>query len=199
MKLSRRSAGLIVAALLGGSGVVFAQEVRRALPLNEPPVPRALPVDEGTPALEERPSTPEQPSDTRQLEVRQRPVQPKNVRPRHPGYEKYLSDYPGAPGRGNAYFGLGESYRQLGKKIPLGPTSRKCLRIFRTANSRGRQRMHSQSLLFRRRISPLRSLFSTKPRRSRKTLRLPFRQNISRPVALKTPSEWMTRSCFIWR
>ena len=55
MKLSRRSAGLILAALLGGGGVASAQEVRRALPLNEPPVPRALPVDEGTPALEERP------------------------------------------------------------------------------------------------------------------------------------------------
>ena len=68
MKLSRRSAGLIVAALLGESGIVLAQEVRRAQPFNEPPVPRALPVEEGTPLPEERPSTPEQPSDTRQLE-----------------------------------------------------------------------------------------------------------------------------------
>ena len=32
-----------------------------------------------------------------------------------PEYEKYLSDYGGASGRANAYFGLGESYRLLGK------------------------------------------------------------------------------------
>ena len=32
-----------------------------------------------------------------------------------PEYQKYLEDYPGAPGRANAYFSLGECYRNLGK------------------------------------------------------------------------------------
>ncbi len=68
MKSSRRNAGLLLAALLWMSDVTLAQEIRRAVPLNEPPVPRALPVDEATPPPEEKPSTPEQPSDKRQLE-----------------------------------------------------------------------------------------------------------------------------------
>ena len=130
MKLSRRSAGLIVAALLGGSGAASAQEVRRALPLNEPPVPRALPIDEGTPALEERPSTPEQPSDTRQLEYANALFSRKMYDLAIPEYEKYLSDYPGAPGRGNAYFGLGESYRQLGKNGSARTNFQKVLEDF---------------------------------------------------------------------
>jgi TolA-binding protein len=130
MKLSRRSAGLIVAALLGASGVVSAQEVRRALPLNEPPVPRALPIDEGTPAPEERPSTPEQPSDTRQLEYANALFARKMYDLAIPEYEKYLSDYPGASGRGNAYFGLGESYRQLGKNGSARTNFQKVLEDF---------------------------------------------------------------------
>ncbi len=130
MKLSRRSAGLIVAALLGASGVVSAQEVRRAQPLNEPPVPRALPVDEGTPAPEERPSTPEQPSDTRQLEYANALFARKMYDLAIPEYEKYLSDYPGASGRGNAYFGLGESYRQLGKNGSARTNFQKVLEDF---------------------------------------------------------------------
>lgn len=130
MKLSRRSAGLIVAALLSASGVVSAQEVRRAQPLNEPPVPRALPIDEGTPAPEERPSTPEQPSDTRQLEYANALFARKMYDLAIPEYEKYLSDYPGASGRGNAYFGLGESYRQLGKNGSARTNFQKVLEDF---------------------------------------------------------------------
>ena len=67
MKLFRRAAGFVLAGLLI-SGTALAQEVRRAQPFNEPPVPRALPVDEAPPPLEGRPSTPEQPNDKRQLE-----------------------------------------------------------------------------------------------------------------------------------
>jgi len=131
MRLSRRSAGLILAALLGGSDVPLAQEVRRALPLYEPPpVPRALPVDEGTPAPEERPSTPEQPSDTRQLEYANALFTRKMYDLAIPEYEKYLNDYPGASGRGNAYFGLGESYRQLGKNGSARTNFQKVLEDF---------------------------------------------------------------------
>jgi len=68
MKSSRRNAGLVFAGLLWLSDVMLAQEVRRAVPLNEPPAPRALPVEEATPPPEEKPSTPEQPNDKRQLE-----------------------------------------------------------------------------------------------------------------------------------
>ena len=48
MKLFRRAAGFVLAGLLM-SGAALAQEVRRAQPFNEPPVPRALPVDEAPP------------------------------------------------------------------------------------------------------------------------------------------------------
>ena len=114
MKLSRRTAGILV-VLLGCADVGLAQEIRRALPLSEPPVPRALPPEEGEPSAEEKPSTSEQPSDTRQLEYANALFARKMYDLAIPEYEKYLRDYPDAPGRGNAYFGLGESYRVLGK------------------------------------------------------------------------------------
>jgi TolA-binding protein len=115
MKSSRRNAGLLLAGLLWVSDVTLAQEVRRAQPFIEPPVPRALPVDEATSPPEERPSTPEQPNDKRQLEYANALFTRKMYDLAIPEYEKYLSDYGGASGRANAYFGLGESYRLLGK------------------------------------------------------------------------------------
>ena len=115
MKLFRRAAGFVLAGLLLMSGAALAQEVRRAQPFNEPPVPRALPVDEEPPPLEDRPSTPEQPNDKRQLEYANALFARKMYDLAIPEYEKYLSDYGGASGRANAYFGLGESYRLLGK------------------------------------------------------------------------------------
>src|SRR5437763_13072615 len=114
MKLFRRAAGFVLAGLLM-SGAALAQEVRRAQPFNEPPVPRALPVDEAPPGLEDRPSTPEQPNDKRQLEYANALFARKMYDLAIPEYEKYLSDYEGGSGRANAYFGLGESYRLLGK------------------------------------------------------------------------------------
>jgi TolA-binding protein len=115
MKSSRRNAGLLLAGLLCVGDVNLAQEVRRAVPLNEPPVPRALPVDEATSPFEEKPSTPEQPTDKRQLEYANALFTRKMYDLAIPEYEKYLSDYAGGSGRANAYFGLGESYRLLGK------------------------------------------------------------------------------------
>src|SRR5438045_2643543 len=114
MKLFRRAAGFVLAGLLM-SGAALAQEVRRAQPFNEPPVPRALPVDEAPPGLEDRPSTPEQPNDKRQLEYANALFARKMYDLAIPEYEKYLNDYSGASGRANAYFGLGVSYRLLGK------------------------------------------------------------------------------------
>src|SRR5438874_6087622 len=115
MKSSRRNAGLVLAGLLWASDVTLAQEVRRAVPLNEPAVPRALPVEEATPPPEEKPSMPEQPSDKRQLDYANALFSRKMYDLAIPEYEKYLSDFSGASGRANAYFGLGESYRLLGK------------------------------------------------------------------------------------
>jgi TolA-binding protein len=115
MKLFRRAAGFLLAGLLWVNDVTWAQEIRRAQPFNEPPVPRALPVDEATPPPDDRPSTLEQPTDKRQLEYANALFARKMYDLAIPEYEKYLSDYGGASGRANAYFGLGESYRLLGK------------------------------------------------------------------------------------
>src|SRR5437773_10063742 len=115
MKLFRRAAGLVLAGLLLLSGAALAQEVRRAQPFNAPPVPRALPVDEAPPGLEERPSPPAQPNDRRQLEYANALFARKMYDLAIPEYEKYLNDYGGASGRANAYFGLGESFRLLGQ------------------------------------------------------------------------------------
>jgi TolA-binding protein len=117
MKLSRRWAGFVLAGLLSVSDFswALAQEIRRAQPFIEPPVPRALPIDEATPPPDDRPSTPEQPTDKRQLEYANALFTRKMYDLAIPEYEKYLSDYGGASGRANAYFGLGESYRLLGK------------------------------------------------------------------------------------
>jgi TolA-binding protein len=130
MKSSRRNAGLLLAGLLWLSDVTSAQEVRRAVPLNEPPVPRALPVDEATPAFEERPSTPEQPTDKRQLEYANALFARKMYDLAIPEYEKYLSDYGSGSGRANAYFGLGESYRLLGKNSSARTNFQKLLDEF---------------------------------------------------------------------
>src|SRR5882757_393754 len=115
MKLFRRAAGFVLAGLLLMSGAALGQEVRRAQPFNEPPVPRALPVDEATPLPDDRPLTPEQPNDKRQLEYANALFARKMYDLAIPEYEKYLNDYGVASGRANAYFGLGESYRLLGK------------------------------------------------------------------------------------
>ena len=113
MKSSRRDAGLLLAGLLWLSDIALAQEVRRAQPFIEPPVPRALPVDEAPPPPEEK--QPEQPNDKRQLEYANALFTRKMYDLAIPEYEKYLSDYDSGSGRANAYFGLGESYRLLGK------------------------------------------------------------------------------------
>jgi TolA-binding protein len=125
MNVLRRSAGLFLVITFFASGFSQAQEVRRAQPVPEPPVPRALPANETPPparpqtpqteAPEAGPPSPEQPVDKRQLEYANALFSRKMYDLAIPEYEKYLSDYPAGPGRANAYFGLGESYRTLGK------------------------------------------------------------------------------------
>src|SRR5437870_2303224 len=117
----RRYHFLGLAMLLWSASVASAQDVRRARPVDEPPAPRAAPAQEsadktlrslvqefsGTPASEtER-------SDQRQLDYANALFTRKLYDLAVPEYQKYLDDYPGRPGRANAYFSLGECHRNL--------------------------------------------------------------------------------------
>ena len=77
----------------------------------QPPVTRALPADE-TP--ESPPPEGAQP-EKRQLEYANALFTRKLYDLAIPEYQKYLDDYPGGSGRPNAYFSLGECYRNLNK------------------------------------------------------------------------------------
>jgi len=78
-----------------------SQQVQRALPVEETPPP--TPAPEG-----------EQP-EKRQLEYANALFTRKLYDLAAPEYQKYLDNYPGASGRANAYFSLGECFRNLGK------------------------------------------------------------------------------------
>jgi TolA-binding protein len=135
MKTRRGALCLVQAALIFAAiPVAFAQqrtpEVRRAQPVTEPPTPRAVPFDTPTPAAKPRRSPPEPssddtnpespPSDTegadrRQLEYANGLFSRKLFDLAAPEYEKFLGQYPTAPGRASAYFYLAECYRSLNK------------------------------------------------------------------------------------
>jgi TolA-binding protein len=127
MKISRSPAGLIgLAMLLCATGVAPAQwqpEVRRARPIDEPPVQRAVPaedsIDRTLRSLEQessqRPASDTERSDQRQLDYANALFTRKLYDLAAPEYQKYLDDYPGRPGRANAYFSLGECYRNLNR------------------------------------------------------------------------------------
>lgn len=113
-----RAIGGLIAAVLC-LGPARAQEVRRAQPVEEPPVARALPVDAETPPpradTADKLAAEQQPSDKRQIDYANALFARKMYDLAIPEYEKYLNDYPSASGRANARFGLGESYRAVGK------------------------------------------------------------------------------------
>jgi TolA-binding protein len=99
-------------------------EVRRAQPANELPAPHALPADQsaatppGSSSVEpsSEPPLPDTESPPRrQLEYANALFTRKLYDLAAPEYQKYIDDYPGASGRANAYFSLGECYRNLGK------------------------------------------------------------------------------------
>ena len=129
MRIPRGRAGLFGLAAVFCLTPVLAQrlppEVRRAQPADEPPVARALPPDEldaRPPFRPERSSEPSSPDSEspprRQLDYANALFTRKLYDLAAPEYQKYLEDYPGAPGRANAYFSLGECYRNLGKPGP---------------------------------------------------------------------------------
>src|SRR6266480_2732069 len=128
MKTKRSAASLLgLAMLLLTASIAIAQsepEVRRARPVDEPPVPRALPADESVDrvlrSLKEQDSS--EPSRhegeaaaQRQLDYANGLFTRKLYDLAAPEYQKYLEDYPARAGRANAYFSLGECYRNLGR------------------------------------------------------------------------------------
>ncbi|MGZ5024577.1 MAG: tetratricopeptide repeat protein, partial [Chthoniobacterales bacterium] len=131
--------------IIAGAPLVRAQhttEVRRAQPVEDTPVPRALPAEVSpspTPrraaAATPRPSatprsvttdatdelTSNEPppqteaQDKRQLDYANALFSRKLYDLAVPEYEKYLGQYPGAPGRASAYFYVAECYRALNR------------------------------------------------------------------------------------
>ncbi len=110
--------------LLCTASIAFAQsepEVRRARPVDEPPVRRALPADDSIDRVlhslkeqdSEAPAREAEGADQRQLDYANGLFARKLYDLAIPEYQKYLEDYPGRPGRANAYFSLGECYRNL--------------------------------------------------------------------------------------
>ena len=125
MKMTRGAASLFgLAMLLWTTSIAIAQsepEVRRARPVDEPPVRRAVPADESIDKVlrslkdETSESSPRETegADQRQLEYANGLFTRKLYDLAIPEYQKYLEDYPGHAGRANAYFSLGECYRNL--------------------------------------------------------------------------------------
>lgn len=119
MKHARSAAGLIgLAMLFCWIDVDLAQpppgfpRPPGPPPQGQVPVQRALPVDQ-------EPETPPEveggQSEKRQLEYANALFTRKMYDLAIPEYQKYIDDYPGASGRANAYFSLGECYRNLSK------------------------------------------------------------------------------------
>ncbi len=109
--------------LLWSASVASAQDVRRARPVDEPPAPRAVPAQESpdktlrslVQEFSETPASETERSDQRQLDYANALFTRKLYDLAIPEYQKYLDDYPGRPGRANAYFSLGECYRNLNR------------------------------------------------------------------------------------
>jgi TolA-binding protein len=115
MKNARGAASLVgLAMLFFLVDLIFAQQ-RLPGPLPPPqPVQRAVPVEE-TPPRPPPPATEIEQPERRQLEYANALFTRKLYDLAIPEYQKYLDDYPGASGRANAYFSLGECYRNLNK------------------------------------------------------------------------------------
>src|SRR6058998_3667519 len=142
MKRTRSAAGLLgLATLAWTTATALAQwtpEVRRARPVDEPPVARALPLDELNAAPPRR-STEEaheprtrdsEAPDRRQLDYANALFTRKLYDLAAPEYQKYLDDYPGSRARANAYFSLGECYRNLNKPSNARTNFQKVLNDF---------------------------------------------------------------------
>src|SRR5216117_1175705 len=111
MKRARSAAGLLGLAMLFWIVDLALAQPPPGLP-PQPPVTRALPVDE---TAERPPAAETEQPEKRQLEYANALFTRKLYDLAIPEYQKYLDDYPGASGRPNAYFSLGECFRNLNK------------------------------------------------------------------------------------
>jgi TolA-binding protein len=131
MKRPRSAAGLLgLAMLFGLVDVDLAQPPPPGFPRPPMPPPQQLPVQRALP-VEETPEAPpavegEQPA-KRQLEYANALFTRKMYDLAIPEYQKYLDDYPGASGRANAHFSLGECYRNLNKSASARTNFQKVL------------------------------------------------------------------------
>jgi TolA-binding protein len=142
MNITRGLVSLLgLAMLLCTASAALAQsepEVRRALPLDQPPVKRALPADDSIDkvlrSLKDQDAEPPAPeaegADQRQLEYANGLFARKLYDLAIPEYQKYLNDYPGRAGRANAYFSLGECYRNLHRESSARTNLQKVLNDF---------------------------------------------------------------------
>src|SRR5213596_3337780 len=122
-----RLAGLLGLAMLfvlvSVAPAQWEPEVRRARPVDESPAPRAVPAEDSIERTirslqqdsSERPKGDTERADQRQLEYANGLFTRKLYDLAIPEYQKYLDDYPGRSGRANAYFSLGECYRNLNR------------------------------------------------------------------------------------
>jgi TolA-binding protein len=125
MAHSANSLAGLVAFILGATTVVAQYpEIRRAQPVEETPIPRGVPVYQPPPPpfappvegeATQAPPVETIPPDRRQLEYANALYARKLYDLAAPEYEKYLDNYPDAPGRASALFFLGESYKSLNR------------------------------------------------------------------------------------
>src|SRR5437016_1204259 len=128
MRTARSATGLLGLVMLlslpSAAVAQLAPEVRRARPVDEPPVARAIPFEEPAATTprppaedfsERPPARDNEAPDRRQLDYANGLFTRKLYDLAIPEYQKYLDDYPGRPGRANAYFSLGECYRNLNR------------------------------------------------------------------------------------
>src|SRR5205814_10393117 len=123
MKSARSAAGLLGLAMLFWLVDPALSQPPPGVP-RPPPVTRALPVEE-TP--EPPPAAETEQPEKRQLEYANALFTRKLYDLAIPEYQKYLDDYPGASGRPNAYFSLGECYRNLNKSSTARASFQKVL------------------------------------------------------------------------
>ena len=113
MKIAGSVAGLVgLAFLFWIVDAARAQHPPDTRPPDQPPITRALPTEE-PPAPP--PTAETEAPDRRQIDYANALFTRKLYDLAIPEYQKYLDDYPGGSGRPNAYFSLGECYRNLNK------------------------------------------------------------------------------------
>src|SRR5438477_3085448 len=149
MKIARSASGLFGVAmpfrLADGGSAQGPPEVRRARPIDEPPVARAIPFEE-PPAPVTRRSTDEfsessaresEAPDRRQLDYANALFTRKLYDLAIPEYQKYLDDYSGRSGRANAYFSIGECYRNLNRSSSARTNFQKVLSDYNDSDFAG--------------------------------------------------------------